>query len=75
MCFYRLGGQQVLLVSDEGNDAIHVVNVQDGTMRFLRYLAPGCPLVVQPTALNTDAQGRLWVACRGGDIITMTPVA
>ena len=75
VCFYRLGGQQVLLVSDEGNDAIHVVNVQDGAMRFLRYLAPGCPLVVQPTALNTDAQGRLWVACRGGDIITMTPVA
>ena len=74
VCFYRLGGQEVLLVSDEGNDAIHVVNVQDGAMSFLRYLAPGCPLLVQPTALNTDTQGRLWVACRGGDIITMTPL-
>ena len=73
--FYRLGGQEVLLVSDEGNDAIHVVNVQDGAMSFLRYLAPGCPLLVQLTALNTDTQGRLWVACRGGDIITMTPLS
>ena len=74
VCFYRLGGRQVLLVSDEGNDAIHVVHVQDGALTFLRYLAPGCPLLVQPTALNTDTEGRLWVACRGGDILTMTPV-
>ena len=76
VCFYRLGGQEVLLVSDTMRDAIHVVDVQqDGAMSFLRYLAPGCPLLLQPTALNTDSQGRLWVACRGGKVITMTPVA
>ena len=74
ICFYRLGCRQVLLVSDEGNDAIHVVDVQNGALTFLRYLAPGCPLLVQPTALNTDIEGRLWVACRGGDILTMAPV-
>ena len=71
VCFFTMGSQQVLLVANEGNDCIHVVNVQDGAIRFLRYLAPGCSLLVQPIALNTDAQGRLWVACRGGDIITI----
>ena len=71
VCFYRLGGRQVLLVSDEWNDAIHVVDVQSGALTFLRYLVPGCPLLVQPTALNTDTQGRLWVACRGGTMLIL----
>ncbi|KAK7481535.1 hypothetical protein BaRGS_00027184 [Batillaria attramentaria] len=75
VCFYTLGGHEVLLVADELNDAIHVVNVQDGRLSFARYLAPGCPLLVQPTALNTDTRGRLWVACRGGRIITCTPAS
>ncbi|KAK7481546.1 hypothetical protein BaRGS_00027195 [Batillaria attramentaria] len=74
VCFYTLGGDEVLLVADELNDAIHVVNVQDGRLSFARYLAPGCPLLVQPTALNTDNRGRLWVACRGGKIITYEPI-
>ena len=73
VCFYTLGGQEVLLVADELNDAIHVVNVQDGRLKFARYLAPGCPLLVQPTALNTDTRGRLWVACRGGNILVCSP--
>jgi hypothetical protein len=61
-----------LLVADEGTDSIHVLRVQDA--KLLRYLAPGCPLVVQPTALNTDLTGQLWVACKGGVILTMKPV-
>ncbi|KAK7483387.1 hypothetical protein BaRGS_00025327 [Batillaria attramentaria] len=75
VCFYTLGGHEVLVVADELNDAIHVVNVQDGRLSFARYLAPGCPLLVQPTALNTDTKGRLWVACRGGKILTCKPIA
>ncbi|KAK7483388.1 hypothetical protein BaRGS_00025328 [Batillaria attramentaria] len=75
VCFYTLGGHEVLLVADELNDAIHVVNVQDGRLSFARYLAPGCPLLVQPTALNTDTRGRLWVACRGGTILNCKPIA
>ena len=71
VCFYRLGGRQVLLVSDEGIDAIHVVGVQAKALTFLRFLAPGYPLLVQPTALNTDTQGRLWVACRGGTMLIL----
>ena len=75
VCFYELGGQQVLLVADEAGDCIHVLDVHqdDGAVRFLRYLAPGCSLLVQPTTLNVDHKGRLWVACRGGSILTMEP--
>ena len=73
VCFYTLGHQHVLLVSDELRDAIHVVRVQDRAMTFVRYLAPGCPVLIQPTAMTVDTLGRLWVACRGGHIITMEP--
>nr|KAG5690076.1 hypothetical protein BaRGS_016384 [Batillaria attramentaria] len=73
VCFYTLGGHEVLLVADELNDAIHVVNVQDGRLSFARYLAPGCPLLGQPTALNTDTRGRLWVACPELDQTVMSP--
>ena len=74
VCFYMLGGQEVLLVADKLNDAIHVVNVQNGRLEFLRYLASGCPLLLRPTALNTDIQGRLWVGCMGGSILVCEPV-
>eukprot|EP00916_Digyalum_oweni_P017694 GHVL01029074.1.p1 GENE.GHVL01029074.1~~GHVL01029074.1.p1 ORF type:complete len:571 (+),score=48.14 GHVL01029074.1:168-1880(+) len=75
VCFYRLGGREVLLVADEGTDTVRVLHVQGDELKFDRFLAPGCPLLVQPTALNTDSQGRLWVACRGGNILTFTPIA
>ncbi|XP_070206350.1 uncharacterized protein [Littorina saxatilis] len=75
VCFYRLGGREVLLVADQGTDSVHVLHVQGDELKFDRYLAPGCPLLVQPTALNTDSQGRLWVACKGGAILTFTPIA
>ena len=69
VCFCWLDGRQVLLVADTLNDAIHVVDGQNGRLELLRYLAPGCPLLLQPTALNTDTQGRLWVGCRAGSIL------
>jgi hypothetical protein len=74
VCFFKLRDEEVLLVADEGTNSIHVLRVQDGTLTFLRYLAPGCPLLMQPTALNTDHTGQLWVACKGGVILTMKPV-
>lgn len=69
VCFSPLGKDYVLLVADEMNDAIHVVDFQGGALKFLRFLSPGCPLLVQPTALNVDVRNRLWVACRGGSIL------
>ena len=65
---------QVLLIADECNDVIHVVDVQDDRLTFSRFLAPGCPLLLQPTALNTDHRGRLWVGCRGGRLVTFEPL-
>ncbi|XP_070206008.1 tripartite motif containing 13-like [Littorina saxatilis] len=75
VCFYKLGGREVLLVADKGTDSVHVLHVKGDKLKFYRYLAPGCPLLVQPTALNMDSQGRLWVACRKGTILTFTPIA
>ena len=76
VCFFRMGcQQQQLLVANEMNDCVHVVDVEEGALTFLRYLAAACPFLTQPTALNTDSQGRLWLACRGGDILTMRMTA
>ena len=72
VCFHRLGGQQVLLICDELNDAIHVVTVWGNYMTFQRYLCAGHPLLVQPTAITVDRSGRLWVGCRGGRVVTLT---
>ena len=70
--FHMLGGQKILLICDELNDAIHVVRVEDDHMTFQRYLCAGCPLLVQPTAITVDLSGRLWVGCRGGRVLTLT---
>ena len=65
----------MLLIADEYNDVIHVVDVQNDRLTFSRFLAPGCPLLLQPTALNTDHRGRLWVGCRGGRLLTFEPLS
>ncbi|KAL8591569.1 hypothetical protein ACOMHN_055536 [Nucella lapillus] len=44
------------------------------SLNFCRYLAPGTPGLVHPSALSIDTRGRLWVACRGGKLMTMVPV-
>ncbi|XP_076452527.1 uncharacterized protein LOC143288123 [Babylonia areolata] len=75
VCFYTLGGQEVLLVTDELNDAMHVVTIQGDTMRFERYLCGGCPSLIQPTAITVDVKGRLWVACRGGAVLMIEQVS
>ncbi|KAL8582727.1 hypothetical protein ACOMHN_051513 [Nucella lapillus] len=71
VCFYTLRGQKVLLITDERNDAIHVVTIHGDTMQFERFLyGSGGPLV-QPTAITVDVHDRLWVACRGGSVLMM----
>lgn len=43
-------------------------------LRFVRFLAAGSPLLVQPTALGVDSSSRsLLVACRSGAVLTVTP--
>ncbi|KAL8592490.1 hypothetical protein ACOMHN_021432 [Nucella lapillus] len=74
VCFYTLRGQKVLLITDERNDAIHVVTIHGDTMQFERFLyGSGGPLV-QPTAITVDLHDRLWVACREGSVLMMERV-
>lgn len=73
VCFYKTGNQEFVLIADEAYSAIHVVRLLENRFRFVRYLTYGCPLLKQPTALNVDRQGRLWIACDGGEIITYQP--
>ena len=72
VCFHQLGGHQVLLVADEGNSSVHVVSVRGDAFTFLHHLLVEHPLLVQPTAINRDSQGRVWLACRGGKLLTVT---
>ena len=76
VCFYDLSGEEVLLVADMGNNSIQVARRSggDGSFVFDRYLVEDHPLLRCPTALNTDRQGRLWVACLGGNLLTVEPV-
>jgi hypothetical protein len=72
VCFFTLGGVRKLLVADEGNDAVHVVDtdVNGLTLTFSHLLSTNCELR-QPTALTSDTAGRLWVACKGGNIVAL----
>ncbi|KAK7088387.1 tripartite motif-containing protein 59-like [Littorina saxatilis] len=74
VCFYKLGRRPVLLVTDEVNDAVHVVFYSGGCPTAIPLLVPGCPWLIQPTAITVDVSARLWLACRGGTIICMEPV-
>ena len=65
VCFYKKDEREVLLVSDEINDAIHIIGASCDELKFLCYLCRGNPLLTQPTALTMDSIKRLWVACRG----------
>ena len=83
VCFFTLQGQTVLLVSDLATSSIHVLAVSPlctggivfRVCRFQRYLVADCETMEQPTALNTDEKGHLWVACKGGQLLTVEPTA
>ncbi|XP_070204796.1 uncharacterized protein [Littorina saxatilis] len=75
VCFFSLRGHEMLLIADEHNDAIHVVDVQNDKLTFARFLCPGNPYLLQPTALNTDHKGRLWVANRGARMVVFQPLS
>ena len=68
VCFHVLDGTEVLLVADWFNSAVHVLSFHDG-LRFQGYLGAGCPLMKQPTALTCDDDNRLWIGCKGGQLL------
>ena len=68
VCFHVMDGTEVLLVADWFNSAVHVLGFKDG-FRFRGYLGAGCPLMMQPTALTSDYDNRLWIGCKGGQLL------
>ena len=73
VCFHVLDGTEVLLVADWFNSAVHVLSFHDG-LRFQAYLGAGCPLMKQPTALTRDDDNRLWIGCKGGQLLMCVSV-
>jgi hypothetical protein len=73
VCFYTVEGEEMLLIADEANNAIHVVRVEKHKLTFVRYLIRQTRLVHQPTAMNVDTVGRLWVAGQGPWLSTFEP--
>ena len=73
VCFHVLDGTEVLLVADWFNSAVHVLSFHDG-LRFQGYLGAGCPLMKQPTALTCDDDNRLWIGCKGGQLLMCVSV-
>ena len=48
ICFYQLQGREYLLVADELGDALHVLHVEQGQMKWVRCLAWPVPLSHSP---------------------------
>ncbi|KAK7484093.1 hypothetical protein BaRGS_00024705 [Batillaria attramentaria] len=69
VCFHVLDGKEVLLVADWANNAIHVLDFRE-KFRFIGYLGAGCPLLAEPTAITKDDGDRLWIGCKGGQLLT-----
>ena len=74
VCFYKNAGEEVLLISDDINNAIHGVLTRHGRPKCVLYLcSEEYPLLTEPTALTVDRWNRLWVACRGRRILIIEP--
>ncbi|XP_025099573.1 uncharacterized protein LOC112567189 [Pomacea canaliculata] len=81
VCFCTVEGREVLLVADSENHTISMLRVgqgtddehhcRTGTLEFERFLLDKQHLKHAPTALNKDEQGRLWVGCKGGYVMTL----
>ena len=73
VCFFSLGGRERLLVADWSSDSLHVLDFSSGEGCELIGRVGGwdCPALTQPTALCPDTEGRLWIGCQGGLVLTL----
>ena len=72
LCFCRLGGQERLVVADWLNDVLLVLHVAGESCSLIGHLGGGFPLLSKPTCVTADdEEGRLWVGCRGGNVLVM----
>ena len=65
ICFCKIDGKEVLLIADEIHNGILLFDMEQGCICRHRFEHP---FLVQPVALNTDRNGRVWVGCRTGKI-------
>ena len=71
ICFYFIGGEELLVVADWLNNVLHVVDVREGCT-LIGHLGGECPALVKPTALCPNDDGGLWIGCQGGHILMLT---
>ena len=71
ICFYFIGGEELLVVADWLNNVLHVVDVREGCT-LIGHLGGECPALAKPTALCPNDDGGLWIGCQGGHILMLT---
>lgn len=71
LCFCSLGGLERLVVADWLNDVLLVLHVTRESCTLVGHLGGSCPLLLKPTCVTADDADRLWVGCRGGNVLVM----
>ena len=70
LCFCRMSGKEVLLVTVWGDNKVHVVDHTDGCL-FLHYLDTGHLTLDRPYCLATDYHRQVWIGCHGGKVVVV----
>nr|KAG5696812.1 hypothetical protein BaRGS_012835 [Batillaria attramentaria] len=73
VCFYEVGGQEMLAVADWGCSVVYLLNIEHEGLKFEGLLGTECPDLLTPTALAADKEGRLWIGCQGGKVFRAEP--
>lgn len=71
LCFCSLGGLERLVVADWQNDVLFVLQVTGESCTLIGHLGGGFPLLSKPTCITADDADRLWIGCRGGNVLVM----
>ena len=70
LCFCRMSGKEVLLVTVCYDNKVHVVDHTDGGL-FLHYLDTGHLTLDRPCCLATDYHRQVWIGCHGGKVVVV----
>ncbi|KAK7103342.1 uncharacterized protein [Littorina saxatilis] len=71
VCFYFIGEDERLVIADWLNDVLHVVEVGKNC-KLIGHVGGECPVLVKPTALCADREGRMWIGCQGGHVLALS---
>ena len=70
LCFCRISGKEVLLVTVCYDNKVHVVD-HTGGGHFLHHLDTGHLTLDRPRYLATDYHKHVWIGCHGGKVVVM----